>query len=305
MVFVLEPLFTIFTLLMGGWVAKKIYVIKQKQSRAFLDFVVVFALPCLIFDRTYHLNFDFSLIIYVGLGLTACIVAALFVVALGALFKFSRATLVSMFLLACFGNTIFIGLPIITALYPDSPQFISEVIFYDALATALPMSLFGPFVVALASEAKVSLWQNVKKTLSFPPFIALALGFLCKFITLPELIFSPIRVFGDAATPLALFAIGLGISFSAITSSYKATLLVILAKMLLAPLIFIGVLRLLTLELTPSAIVAIFESSVPTMTLASAMVIKAKLDTNLAISVIAFGVIFAFVSMPFLAWILL
>ena len=78
----------------------------------------------------------------------------------------------------------------------------------------------------------------------------------------------------------------------------------IVCKMLLAPLIFVGILKLTNTAITPSTIVAIFESSMPTMALAAAMILKAKLDTNLAISSIAFGVLFAFVSMPLLEWLL-
>ena len=74
--------------------------------------------------------------------------------------------------------------------------------------------------------------------------------------------------------------------------------------MLLAPLIFVGILKLTNTDITPSAIVAIFESAMPTMALAAAMILKAKLDTNLAISSITFGVLFAFVSMPLLEWLL-
>lgn len=46
--FVFEPLFTIFVLLFGGYVAKRLGVLKQKQSKMFLDFALLFALPCLI-----------------------------------------------------------------------------------------------------------------------------------------------------------------------------------------------------------------------------------------------------------------
>ena len=194
--FIFVPLFTIFTLLMGGYVAKRIGVLKNKQSRAFLDFTIIFALPCLIFERAYHISFDFSLIIYILIGLGSCIFAGFFSVMLGKLLKFSKATLVSMFLLSSFGNTLFIGIPIVQSLYQNS-QFISEVIFYDAIATALPMALFAPFVIALASEQRVSLAQNVKKMLIFPPFIALMLGFLFKFVHLPEFIFEQYNLFSN------------------------------------------------------------------------------------------------------------
>lgn len=130
-------------------------------------------------------------------------------------------------------------------------------------------------------------------------------GFLCKLITLPEFIFSPIRLFGASATPVALFAIGLGLGFMAIKTSYKTTIVVIFAKMILAPLFFVFCLKIFNLELKDSTIVAIIESVVPTMTLARAIVMKAKLDSNLAVSTVAFGVLFAFVSMSILIWTLL
>lgn len=76
--FVFIPLFTIFFLLAGGYFAKRIGVLKQKQARTFLDFAIIFALPCLIFDKAYHLNFDFSLIIFIFIGLFSCILAAFF-----------------------------------------------------------------------------------------------------------------------------------------------------------------------------------------------------------------------------------
>lgn len=76
--------------------------------------------------------------------------------------------------------------------------------------------------------------------------------------------------------------------------------------MILAPLFFVFCLKIFNLELKDSTIVAIIESAAPTMTLAGAMVMKkAKLDSNLAVSAVAFGVLFAFVSMPILIWDLL
>lgn len=301
--FVFTPLFTIFVLLLGGYLAKRVGVLKQKQSRMFLDFAILFALPCLIFDKTYHLNFDLNLIVLILGGLLSCALAALFAVGLGAVFKFSKSTLVSMFLLACFGNTLFVGIPVISGIYGEA--FISEVIFYDALATAIPISLAGPFVLSLASNQKISLLQNLKKILLFPPFIALMLGFVCKAFVLPEFIFKPIIVFGNSATAVALFAIGLGLGFSAIKTAYKPTIIVVLCKTLLAPVIFIALLKLFGVKFEPRIIIAILESAMPTMTLAGAMIMKAKLDSNLAVSAIAFGILFSFISIPLLSHFLL
>ena len=55
--FIFMPLFSIFVFLAGGYLAKSVKILKPKQARTFLDFAVIFALPCLIFDKIYHLRF--------------------------------------------------------------------------------------------------------------------------------------------------------------------------------------------------------------------------------------------------------
>ena len=301
--FIFNPLFTIFILLMGGYIAKLVGALKQKQSRTLLDFAITFTIPCLIFDGIYHLNLDLTLTLLILTGLTCSLFGGLIAMMIGYFFRFSRATIISMFLLSSFGNTLFIGIPIVVGIYDTS--FIGKVVFYDALATALPFSLLAPFILSLGGTQPISFLQNIKRILIFPPFIALTLGFLCKFVELPDFIFGPIRALGGATTAVALFAIGLGLGFGAIKSAYKSATIVILCKTLVTPLLFIGILKLLNADFSPNSILAILESSMPTMALAGAMIIKAKLDSNLAVSSIAFGILFSFISVPFLCYLLL
>ncbi|WP_297814192.1 AEC family transporter [uncultured Helicobacter sp.] len=301
--FIFNPLWTIFILLMGGYIAKLIGVLKQKQSRTLLDFAVTFTIPCLIFDGIYHLQLDMTLTLLILTGLLSSLFAGMIAVSVGYLASFSRSTLISMFLLSSFGNTLFIGIPVIVGIYDTS--FIGKVVFYDALATALPFSLLAPFILSLGGNQPLSLFQNLKRIMIFPPFIALTLGFLCKVIELPDFIFGPIRALGNATTAVALFAIGLGLGFGTIKNSYKSATIVILCKTLITPFLFIGILKIFNVEFSSNSIIAILESSMPTMALAGAMIIRAKLDSNLAVSAIAFGILFSFVSIPLLCSILL
>ncbi len=104
---------------------------------------------------------------------------------------------------------------------------------------------------------------------------------------------------------LTLFAIEIRLGFKSIKASYKSTAIVIFCKMLVESFLLICILKIFGFEMTPSAIVVVFESAMPTIALARAMAIKTKLDTNLAVSAIAFVVLFAFISMPLLVWILM
>ncbi len=300
---VFEPLFAIFMILGGGYIAKKAKILKQKQTRMFFDFAIIFATPCLIFNRIYHLQIDLTLISLIFTGFISTSLAALISFAIGKICKFSKATLVSVVVLSSFGNTLFVGMPIVEGVI-GTPSAIGEVIFYDALAGALPISLFVPLILSLGSNEKFSLINSVKKIFSFPPFYGLLLGIGLKIIDIPDFIFKPIIMLGDAATPVALFAIGLSLGFGAIKSSYKQTIVVILCKMIIAPLIFIILFKSLGFEITNSLKIAFLETTMPTATIVCAMVMKAKMDSNLAVSSVAFGLIFSIISMPFWVYIM-
>lgn len=293
-----QSLFTIFILLAGGYISKLIKVLKQKQSRSLFDFVVVFALPCLIFDKIYHLNFNFSLILLIFAGFISTSLAGIISVIVGRVFKFSKPTILSMFVLSAFGNTLFVGMPVVSNVFGE--EFVGEVIMYDSLAGAIPISILVPLILAMNNGEKVTIVKNIKTIIYFPPFIGLVLGLALKDFKIPEFVFAPIRMFGDSATPVALFAIGLSLGFNAIKSSYKSTVIVLFMKMILALAIFILILQCFGAAFDKSTLIAVLESSMPTATIVCVMVMKAKLDSNLAASSVAFGLVLSVITLPIL-----
>lgn len=293
-----QSLFTIFILLAGGYISKLIKVLKQKQSRSLFDFVVVFALPCLIFDKIYHLNFNFSLILLIFAGFVSTSLAGIISVIIGRVFKFSKPTILSMFVLSAFGNTLFVGMPVVSNVFGE--EFVGEVIMYDSLAGAIPISILVPLILAMNNGEKVTIVKNIKTIIYFPPFIGLVLGLALKGFEIPEFVFAPIRMFGGSATPVALFAIGLSLGFNAIKSSYKSTVIVLFMKMILAPAIFILILQCFGAAFDKSTLIAVLESSMPTATIVCVMVMKAKLDSNLAASSVAFGLVLSVITLPIL-----
>ena len=290
------PLFSIFVLLASGYLAKRTKVIPQNQLIIFIDFVLVFAMPALIFDKVYHVNIDFHLFSVIACGLGSNIVAMLLAYGLGRLLGFSKATTASMALLARFGNTLFMGLPVLQGILGD--DIANEVILYDQMVTCVPIAFLGPFILSYAAPSNVSLIANVFKIMKFPPFLALVAGLLAKSVEIPDFLFAPLRLFSGAVVPVALFAVGLGLGFNTVRSSYKSTALVVFLRMVVAPCFFVAFAWVFGIEFSPSYMVGLIETAMPPMVLASAMILKAKLDSNLAISAIAIGMCFTFVVIP-------
>ena len=290
------PLFSIFVLLASGYLAKRTKVIPQNQLIIFIDFVLVFAMPALIFDKIYHVNIDFHLFSVIACGLGANFVAMLLAFGLGRLLGFSKATTASMALLAMFGNTLFMGLPVLQGILGD--DIANEVILYDQMVTCVPIAILGPFILSYAAPSNVSLIANAFKIMKFPPFLALVAGLLAKSVEIPDFLFAPLRLFSGAVVPVALFAVGLGLGFNTVRSSYKSTALVVFLRMVVAPCFFVAFAWVFGIEFSPSYMVGLIETAMPPMVLASAMILKAKLDSNLAISAIAIGMCFTFVVIP-------
>ena len=290
------PLFSIFVLLASGYLAKRTKVIPQNQLIIFIDFVLVFALPALIFDKVYHVNIDFHLFSVIACGLGANFAAMLIAFGLGRLLGFSKATTASMALLSMFGNTLFMGLPVLQGILGE--DIANEVILYDQMITCVPIAFLGPFILSYAAPSNISLIANAFKIMKFPPFLALVAGLLAKSVDLPDFLFAPLRLFGAAVVPVALFAVGLGLGFNTVRSSYKSTALVVFLRMVVAPCFFMAFAWVFGLEFSPSYMVGLIETAMPPTVLASAMILKAKLDGNLAISAIAVGMCFTFVVIP-------
>lgn len=293
-------LLSIFFILASGYLAKRAKVIPQNQLIIFVDFVVIFAIPAMIFDKIYHVNIDWHLFGVIACSFLANLAAMGLAFGLGILFRFSRATTASMALLCLLGNTLFVGLPILTGYFGD--DIANEVIIYDQMVTCLPAALLSPIILGYAVPNKTTLIQNVFKVMKFPPFLALVGGVAAKCVDLPDFVFHPLRLLSGAMVPVALFAIGLGLGFGAVRSCVKSTALVLALRMIAAPLVFVGVTALFGIAPSPSYMVGLMGSAMPPMVLASAMILKANLDTNLAISSVAIGVCFTFVNAPIIFW---
>ncbi|MGG7047936.1 MULTISPECIES: AEC family transporter [unclassified Campylobacter] len=294
------PLLSIFFIVVLGFLAKKMKILEQKNSSVFINFVLCFALPALIFDKIYHINIDIHLLNIVTTGFFASAFGATISLCISLLFKFSRATTVSVVMLSFFGNTLFVGIPVIEGFFGRSA--VDMVIFYDQVTTSIPIAILGPVILSFGVKQRVSLLQNCMKILKFPPFISVTLALTAKsfsdIFVLPQELFTPLRMISSSVTPVALFAVGLGLNFGGVKSSYKGVCIVMLCRMVAPAVFFVLVVKIFNFEINQTWLVGMMLSTMPPMVLASAMIMKAELDSSLAVSSVALGVAFGFVTLP-------
>lgn len=70
-----------------------------------------------------------------------------------------------MFVLSAFGNTLFVGMPVVSNVFGE--EFVGEVIMYDSLAGAIPISILVPLILAMNNGEKVTIVKNIKTIIYF------------------------------------------------------------------------------------------------------------------------------------------
>ncbi|EDP72985.1 AEC family transporter, partial [Hydrogenivirga sp. 128-5-R1-1] len=230
-------------------------------------------------------------------GWTVILFSILLSFIIGKLLNLNKSTLSTFVMMSTFGNTSFLGFPFITAFLGE--ENLKYAVIFDQLASFLPVSLLSGFILAYGSGKSRGI--DIKKIITFPPFIALITGFLMvALIKLPDFVLLSFKQLGMTVIPLALFSVGMNLKFSGVFNNLKNVSFVILIKMLLVPVLFLLILKMFISDLNIVWKVALIEISMPPMVLASILVINEKLDKNLAVSSVGVGIIISFITVPFI-----
>lgn len=235
----------LFFLMIPGFVFKKKDILDERQNNALNSFVVNVTWPCLVIDAM-QIRFDKEilrncgnmaakmLLIFATLGI-ACLILA-------KAFHFNASKRELFLFMAIFGNTGFIGMPIIDTLYGKEALFYASVI---EAANDVMIFTVGMILIEKSAGAKVKL--ELRQFVN-PCFIGSILGILLFLfeIKLPDVIGEPVALLANATAPIAMFVLGfqLGdLSFKEIARDISCYITVF-TKLAVAPLIAMAVVLL-------------------------------------------------------------
>jgi predicted permease len=261
--------------------------------------VITVSLPALVLRLIPKLHFEASLAAVIAVPWLLVVVFGALVLAVSRALRLSRGETGALLLCVPLGNTSFLGFPMVSALLgPDAVRF---AVLYDQLGSFLLLSTYGLFIVARYSgEHEPSVRDILLRVVKFPPFGALVVAFI-PFPPFPhaEVLDSVLQRVGDTLVPLAMFAVGLKLSFR--PPKEKGSLVLGLgAKMLLSPLVAFVFLRAVGASHEVSR-VGVLEAGMPPMITAGALSMLAGLAPELAAALVGYGVLLALVTLPILA----
>ncbi|MHB9037355.1 MAG: AEC family transporter [Armatimonadota bacterium] len=259
----LSTVISIFLLLLVGYGAKKFGILSQKDSSVVASIVVNLSMPAFIFTSLHGrpLNSDMAkapLILFLAEML---VMGCAYLVARA--IKLDRPTTGALMLVAAFGNTGFLGYPIVSAAFTGKFAMPAAVMV-DQFGMQLPIGTIGIAVAACFAGSGFR-WNSLLAFLKTPMFPTTLLALLLRNAYVPPLILSSLSYLGAATIPLAMISVGLGMSTGSI-KKYPAPLVVaMILKLAVQPVLAVLGMRLagihgtvadigIVLAATPSAV---------------------------------------------------
>jgi predicted permease len=208
-------------------------------------------------------------------------------------FHISPATRTALTLTAGLGNTSFVGFPLIQAYYGE--HAISIAVISDQITFVLMSTVGAMMAMSTSNNKSPDIKSVVLKLIQFPPFVAFITALILpRFIDISSLnpFFEKIAV---TLVPLALFTVGLQLNFTGWRSEIKLLSIGLGYKLILAPLMIIGLSIILQLKgIIPQ--IGVFEASVAPMITAAVIADQYQLNPKLANLMVGTGILLSFVT---------
>jgi predicted permease len=247
----LELAAPMFVLVLAGWLLARTPRFNEAVADALSKFVFAVALPALLFPMMA----DLSRLPAVDARLLAAYFGGCLVVfVIGRMLGWTAFRLdgvaQSVFALGgVFSNTVLLGVPIAKLALGDAAlPSVALVIVFNALVlwTLVTVS------VEWARHGQMSLrgFATTAKSVVTNPIVASIVGgflFGLTGLTLPTLVAEPLRLAGQAAAPMALIVLGMGLAQYAVRDGWAAGLAVTGLKLVVHPLVVWGLARVLGL----------------------------------------------------------
>ncbi|NLD19422.1 MAG: AEC family transporter [Clostridiales bacterium] len=295
-----------FIIILPGYILQKMGFLTREHTEGMSSIITHITYPCLVITA---MQMEFSMEVlnnckYVVL-IFMCVIAVAMILSkiISKIVKLPKSKSGLLAFMLVFGNTGFIGLPVLNGLFGH------EAVFYGALCDAsydVFMFTVGVTLVrsAAAGAEKEKITQTLKGILN-PCFFGVVIGlslYVLK-IDLPDIIGGPVQSIGAITSPLAMMVVGshlANIKFRELFTD-KYVYLVCASKLLIAPLIALTLVKLLIGTGSLLATVIVMQAAMPVAMCAVIFSEQYKADVQFSTKGVLLTTLLCIVTIPLFA----
>ncbi len=292
-----ETILAIILLILIGYLAKRIGLLKSDDSITLNKIVINIAIPSLIFLAMF--NADLSNIkILIPITLI-CIITGILCGLLVYIFSrvrgYPKKTRWALVGTSALFNSGFLGYPVVLGVFGAAG--LVRAAFYDMGSTILFLCLGILFILIFGGKYT----SIIKRTVLFPPLWGIILGILANFFHLNPG-FIPLEVLNylsGAAIPIIMISLGLSLEAGGLKNYFYAASYVTLIRLMISPLIAIFMVYILGLNGLEGT-VTVVEAGMPSAMLSLVLAASYDLDINAAAACIFLSTVVSLITLPIL-----
>ena len=286
----MSNLILLFVCLIIGIVLKKSKIIPDNFHTSLNAFVINISLSAFSLYYISKIELNSSVIYPVLVVWIGIFAAILFFAGLGKIFGWKSSLIGALIMCAGFGNTSFVGIPLIQAMYGE--EGLKTVMLVDQPGF-VALSTVGILVANFYSGSKDSLLKHLSKILKFPPFIAFVIAlFLNIFsIEIPKDFDEVLMKLGATTVPLALVSVGSQMQWEKIEKKEGFHLFIgLLFKLVLLPLIILVIYKYIFHQSGDVIDICILEAAMAPMITAAIIASAHDLEPKFCNLMVAVGI---------------
>ena len=294
----MESVLPFFLLMLFGQILRHIPVFPKETDKSLNLYVIYLALPALTLQQVPKLNFSDNILSPLIMPWLVILFSGAAVLLLCKLMNWSKETTGSLLLMVPLGNTSFLGIPMVEQFFGSAA--IPYAVLYDQFGSFLALSTYGTLILAIyGSGARPYLLSILKRIFLFPPFIALIIALCMYGKSYPEWLSTLFSMGAASMVPVVMVAIGFQMRLLLPKDELLPLAGGLTIRLLLTPIVFLYCCKIAGLS-SPATLVSLFETAMPPMVTAGALASIAGLKPRLSSAMAAYGILFAFFSLPFI-----
>ena len=296
-----ETILAIILLILVGYIAKKIGLLKPEDSLTLNKIVVNIAIPSLIFLAMF--NADLSNIKILLPITLICIITGSLCGLLVYLFSrargYSKKTKWTLVGTSTLFNSGFLGYPVVLGVFGATG--LVRAVFYDMGSTILFLCLGILFILIFGGKYT----SIIRRTLLFPPLWGILLGILANVMHInPGFIpLNVLKYLSGAAIPIIMISLGLSLEVGGLRYYFGAASFVTIIRLMISPLIAIFMVYIFGLHGLEGT-VTVVEAGMPSAMLSLVLAVSYDFDINAAAACIFMSTVISMATLPILIYLI-
>lgn len=261
------------------------------------QYILFVALPAMALYYLPKIALSWDLLLPASVAWIAFGLSFLIFNSLGKIYNWSKKLTGCLIITAGLGNTSFVGIPVIQALYGD--EGLNTLIIIDLPGTFVALSTVGVLVATLYSNQKGTGDSILRKMFTFPPLLAFFVGLILMILKIdfPTAISDTFKQLSATISPIALISVGYQLKFKSYSKHFKFLFLGLSFQLLILPLVILTLFYFVLGRTDLATKVCIIEAAMAPMITGSILASTYGLKPELSNMMVGYGIPISFITL--------